>query len=63
MLPYGTADMITGGVFIVYGVKANRVEHFGEVVTYGVNDMVLDTWAAWRHGSRMRRWSPTVLAA
>ena len=44
MLPYGTADMITGGVFIVYGVHAKRVEHFGEVVTYGVNDMVLDTW-------------------
>lgn len=44
MLPYGTADIITGGIFIVYGVKAGRVEHFGEVVTYGVNDMVLDTW-------------------
>jgi len=44
MLPYGTADMITGGVFIVYGVHAKRVEHFGEIVTYGVNDMVLDTW-------------------
>jgi len=43
-LPYGTADMITGGVFIVYGVHAGRVEHFGSVVTYGVNDMVLDTW-------------------
>lgn len=44
MLPYGTADIITAGVFIVYGVKAKRVEHFGEVVTYGVNDMVLDAW-------------------
>ena len=44
MLPYGTADIITGGVFIVYGVHTRRVEHFGEVVTYGVNDMVLDTW-------------------
>lgn len=44
MLPYGTADMITGGVFIVYGIHAGRVEHFGETVTYGVNDMVLDTW-------------------
>lgn len=46
MLPYGTADMITAAVFIVYGVKAKRVEHFGEVVTYGVNDMVLDTWGS-----------------
>lgn len=44
MLPYGCADIITAGVFIVYGVRAKRVEHFGEIVTYGVNDMVLDTW-------------------
>jgi hypothetical protein len=44
MLPYGTADIIAAGVFIVYGVRAKRVEHFGEIVTYGVNDMVLDTW-------------------
>ncbi len=46
MLPYGTADIITAGVFIVYGVHARHVEHHGEVVTYGVNDMVLDTWIA-----------------
>ncbi len=46
MLPYGTADMITAGVFVVYGVKARRVEHFGEIVTYGVNDMVLDAWGS-----------------
>ena len=44
MLPYGTADIITAGVFIVYGVRAKTVEHFGEIVTYGVNDMVLDSW-------------------
>lgn len=44
MLPYGTADIITAGIFIVYGVRAKLVEHFGEIVTYGVNDMVLDTW-------------------
>jgi hypothetical protein len=44
MLPYGTADIITAAIFIVYGVHAKRVEHFGEIVTYGVNDMVLDTW-------------------
>lgn len=46
MLPYGTADIITAGVFLVYGVKAKLVEHFGEIVTYGVNDMVLDTWGS-----------------
>jgi hypothetical protein len=44
MLPYGTADIITAAVFIVYGVEAETVEHHGELVTYGVNDMVLDTW-------------------
>ncbi|WP_347262288.1 hypothetical protein [Rudaea sp.] len=44
MLPYGTADIITAAVFIVYGANAKQVEHFGEIVTYGVNDMVLDTW-------------------
>ena len=44
MLPYGTANIITAGVFVVYGAKAKLVEHFGETVTYGVNDMVLDTW-------------------
>ncbi|MBW8824144.1 MAG: hypothetical protein JF567_07950 [Xanthomonadales bacterium] len=50
MLPYGTADIITGGVFVVYGVNAGRVEHFGEIATYGVNDMVLDTWGT------VKRW-------
>lgn len=44
MLPYGTANIITAGVFVVYGAHARRVEHFGATVTYGVNDMVLDTW-------------------
>lgn len=44
MLPYGTADIITAAVFVVYGATAKRVEHHGEIVTYGVNDMVLDTW-------------------
>lgn len=46
MLPYGTADIITAGVFVVYGANVKRVEHFGEIVTYGVNDMVLDTWGS-----------------
>lgn len=44
MLPAGTATMITGGIFVVYGVHAKHVEHLGETVTYGVNDMVLDAW-------------------
>jgi hypothetical protein len=44
MLPYGQPDMITAGVFIVYGTKIKNLTHKGSVTTYGVNDMVLDTW-------------------
>ncbi|HTO41807.1 MAG TPA: hypothetical protein VL026_12595 [Rhizomicrobium sp.] len=42
----GTADLISGGVFTVYGVYADRVQNHGPVVTTGVNDMVLDNWGA-----------------
>lgn len=44
MLPFGQPDMITAGVFIVNGVKVESLVHHGSVTTYGVNDMVLDTW-------------------
>lgn len=44
MLPYGQPDMITAGVFIVNGTKVKNITHHGSVTTYGVNDMVLDTW-------------------
>lgn len=44
MLPFGQPDMITAGVFIVSGVKVKNLTHKGSVTTYGVNDMVLDTW-------------------
>ncbi len=44
MLPYGQPDMITAGVFIVNGTKVKKITHKGSVTTYGVNDMVLDTW-------------------
>ena len=40
----GTADQITGGVFTVYGAYVDVVRNRGPVVTYGVNDMVLDNW-------------------
>lgn len=43
-LPFGVATLITAGVFIVYGAKVKELVHHGEIVTYGVNDMVLDTW-------------------
>ncbi len=44
MLPYGTADMISAAVFIVYGAHVKSIVHRGGITTYGVNDMVLDTW-------------------
>jgi hypothetical protein len=40
----GTPDQITGGVFTVYGAHVDVVRNRGPVVTYGVNDMVLDNW-------------------
>ena len=42
----GTPDVITGGVFTVYGAVVDFVHNVGPVVTYGVNDMVLDNWGA-----------------
>ncbi len=44
MLPYGQPDMITAAVFIVNGTQVKNITHKGVVTTYGVNDMVLDTW-------------------
>lgn len=44
MLPFGQPDMITAGVFIVNGTRVKNLTHHGSVTTYGVNDMVLDTW-------------------
>ena len=40
----GTPDQITGGVFTVHGAYVDVVRNRGPVVTYGVNDMVLDNW-------------------
>lgn len=43
-IPSGTPDLISGGVFTVYGARVDVVRNRGPVVTYGVNDMVLDNW-------------------
>jgi hypothetical protein len=40
----GTAGLISGGVFVVYGARADLVENIGPVTTYGPNDMALDNW-------------------
>ena len=45
-IPYGVADYITGGVFVLNGAHAREVVTRGELVTYGVNDMVTDVWGS-----------------
>jgi len=44
MIAYGQPNKITGGVFISNGAEVKELVNSGDVVTYGVNDMVLDTW-------------------
>lgn len=44
MIPFGQPNMITAAVFIVNGAKVKNITHHGTLTTYGVNDMVLDTW-------------------
>lgn len=39
-----TPDLISGGVFVIYGAFVERVENVGATTTYGPNDMVLDNW-------------------
>ena len=62
LLPFGTADVITGGVFIVFGVQADAVLNAADVVTYGVNDMVLDNWGhvtQWLATGRLLSYGPS----
>jgi hypothetical protein len=44
MLPFGVADLITGGVFVLFGCTVDDLVNERRVQTYGVNDMVLDNW-------------------
>lgn len=44
MIPYGQPNIITAAVFILNGAKVKTLINKGRVTTYGVNDMVLDTW-------------------
>jgi hypothetical protein len=40
----GTADTISGGVFVITGAQVEEVRNLGPVTTRGVNDMMLDNW-------------------
>lgn len=44
MIPSGQPNLITGGIFIVYGTRVKDLHSKGSVTTYGTNDMVLDVW-------------------
>jgi hypothetical protein len=51
LLPFGTADFITGGVFVLYGCTVAELVNKGPCRTHGVNDMVLDNWG------KVQRWT------
>lgn len=58
----GTPDQITGGVFTVYGAHVDVVRNHGPVMTYGVNDMVLDNWGAvdrWTAEGKITSYGPS----
>lgn len=46
MIPSGQPNLITGGIFIVYGAHAKKIISEDTVATYGTNDMVLDVWGS-----------------
>lgn len=46
MTPDGQPSVIIGGIFISTGAHAKEIVSRGQVVTYGVNDMVLDVWGS-----------------
>lgn len=43
-IPAGTANLIGGGVMVLYGVQADAIRQHAKVTTYGSNDMVIDNW-------------------
>ncbi len=58
----GTPDAITGGVFTVYGAYVDIVRNLAPVVTYGVNDMVLDNWGTvdrWEAEDKITSYGPS----
>jgi hypothetical protein len=62
MIPPGTPNQITGGVFTVFNAHVAVVHNLGPVVTYGVNDMVLDNWGAvdrWTAEEKLTSYGPS----
>lgn len=62
MIPAGTANVISGGVFTVFNTFVDVVRNVGPVTTYGVNDMVLDNWGAvdrWTAEDKITSYGPS----
>lgn len=60
----GTADRISGGVFVVSGAQVHLVRNRAPVTTYGPNDMVLDNWGGvdtWRAEARITSLGPSAI--
>ncbi len=58
----GTPDLISGGVFVIYGASVERVVNAGSVTTHGQNDMVLDNWGdvmSWTAKGRVTSHGPS----
>ena len=55
MIPTGQPNLITGAVFIAYGVYAKEIISNGAITTYGTNDMILDVVGQLIIGSLKRR--------
>jgi len=60
----GTADQISGGVFIVYGASVELVHNRGPVTTFGANDMALDNWGVvdrWTTKDKVTTFGPSAV--
>ena len=60
----GTADRISGGVFVVSGAWVDAVRNRAAVTTYGPNDMVLDNWGSvetWQADAKITSIGPSAI--
>lgn len=64
MIPTGQPNLITGGIFILNGANAKKINSEGTTVTYGTNDMVLDVWGSvdeWNVNGLVESYGPSAI--